>query len=942
MADPKWDDTEEIDEVPKFEDTEDIVEDKPYEMGAGEAALTGLGEGATLGLGPILAGIAGAGGEVVEDIGDILGLTDDAELREQGFEVEDPEKGLQGLLDAYYKSRDIARQQQAKAFEDQPAATIGGGIIGSLATMQPVAQGAKALAGTGRAGEVAATILPKIDDLKKASVIQKMGVAAREGAKAGALTGFGSGEGKLLEGEVGKTAKDVILTSAGGSLVGAGLSGAGSALGGIAKRIPGVKSFTLGRKIAEEGLDLDERAIKSEIKKFSEDLRSIVQDVFRKNKVAKGSAIDYADEMGIRVTEAGETIDDVIDDLIKKGASSEVDQAEKVKLLNALNELKGEKPKLRKMQESFDKVRAKMAAKLERSGGEIKRSTDFEGDFDELLPLPDSKGKVYGVEDKIVLPNGEVVYKSTVQSQIDDVIPIKKYDLDDMSLSQMEDLISEVNRHTGDVSSKAKSPVEQVARNLAKNLRSLSNAAFERGPVTKEGQSLASSNIKMHEIFTALKKGNVKGDVLTNRPVIRDEQVDAIRKLVLGSGDASEINRERFFEYLQKASKEFDAPADRAQFLNDALKLAKNLDVDRTVSLKGLVGSAQGIVAKAGSFVGKISKGLRDASSKTSEHLRDSAKVMVEITPDEINELISTLYAKYEGKVSPFIGPLKQAAATPNNSSKQAIMYGLYQQPAFRQTLRQLGGEVFMQDDDSLEESEAPKTLESSSYENTMKRWNETKAGVKNVGRSPSGIRELEGTRLVGYVPSDSSGVTIASGLDLAAFKDWDKLQLPKEIQDKLTPFMGLVGGEAKEVAKKLVLSQEEVDTIDSAYDRYLKNTLVSRDMEVSEDFNKAMGSLQTNNASAAIKFKKRYESGHLDEAKRGVIQTNKSGDEFMPGLLVRRAAELMVMFPQDKEEIEKRAEDEFHRRLQEGHTAAKDWKYYKRLIPEQIQKIKS
>lgn len=723
MADPKWDDTEEIDEVPKFEDTEDIVEDKPYEMGAGEAALTGLGEGATLGLGPILAGIAGAGGEVVEDIGDVLGLSTDAELRDQGFKVEDKEKGLQGLLDAYYKSRDMAIKQQEQAFKDQPVASIGGSIVGSLASMAPAAKAAQALAGTGRAGSAAAKILPKLDDLKGASALQKAGVAAREGAKAGGLAGFGSGEGRLLEGEVGETISDVAQTAVGGAAVGGALSGAASGVSGLAKKLPGMKSFSLGKKIAEEGLGLDEASIKDEIKVFAEDLRNTIQDVFRKNKVQKGDALSFADEIGVRVTEAGEAIDDVIDDLISRGATSEIDQKEKVALLNALNELRGESPRLRKLQQKLDSARAKKAVKLEREkGGEIETSTEINQDFDEVLPLPDSQGKVYGVVDKVKMPDGSDFKISTLQADIDDIIPIKKYNLDDMRLSEMEDLISDVNRYTGDLNAPPKTQVEQKARLLAQRLRNLSNAALE------SDVNLSDANTKMSRIFTALRKGNVKGNILSERSIIKDEQVDAIRRLILGSGDASEINQERFFQYLQEASSEFQAPAERAQFLNEALELAKNLDVDRTVSFKGLIGSAQGVVAKAGSFVGKLSKSLRDASDKVGDTLTKSAKTLIDITDDDLRDLITSFHAKYNKNTEPFIRPLRQALNASNNRSKQAIMYGLYQQPAFRQILRDLGGEVMMQEDVKSN------SLEDTSYDRVLER---------SQGRSPQSLESV-------------------------------------------------------------------------------------------------------------------------------------------------------------------------------------------------------
>ena len=66
-------------------------------MGIAEAALTGVGQGASFGLSPIASGVLGAGIEAVEDIGDVLGFTTDSELKKQGFDVPDDYEGLSAI-----------------------------------------------------------------------------------------------------------------------------------------------------------------------------------------------------------------------------------------------------------------------------------------------------------------------------------------------------------------------------------------------------------------------------------------------------------------------------------------------------------------------------------------------------------------------------------------------------------------------------------------------------------------------------------------------------------------------------------------------------------------------------------------------------------------------------------------------------------------------------
>ena len=74
-------------------------------------------------------------------------------------------------------------------------------------------------------------------------------------------------------------------------------------------------------------------------------------------------------------------------------------------------------------------------------------------------------------------------------------------------------------------------------------------------------------------------------------------------------------------------------------------------------------------------------------------------------------------------------------------------------------------------------------------------------------------IKDREGFEIIGKVPDakgSKSGVTIASGFDLGARKLSDLNGLPKEIIDKLKPFLGLKGNEAVVEAKKLEITKEE------------------------------------------------------------------------------------------------------------------------------------
>lgn len=94
-------------------------------------------------------------------------------------------------------------------------------------------------------------------------------------------------------------------------------------------------------------------------------------------------------------------------------------------------------------------------------------------------------------------------------------------------------------------------------------------------------------------------------------------------------------------------------------------------------------------------------------------------------------------------------------------------------------------------------------------------------------------IAKQEGSRkLKGYVPNaegSKSGVTIATGFDLGARNLSDLSGLPQAIIDKLTPFLGIKGANAKEQAKNLNVTDEEAKTIDEFSHKEAENNLKTR-----------------------------------------------------------------------------------------------------------------
>ena len=107
-------------------------------------------------------------------------------------------------------------------------------------------------------------------------------------------------------------------------------------------------------------------------------------------------------------------------------------------------------------------------------------------------------------------------------------------------------------------------------------------------------------------------------------------------------------------------------------------------------------------------------------------------------------------------------------------------------------------------------------------------------------------LHALEANKLKAYVPENKdgtaigkSGVTIASGLDLGQYNYEDlikNLKLPKDLADKLKPYLGKRGKAAQQALKKSFnISKEEASTINTAVS---KNEL----KKLTNNFNKLTG----------------------------------------------------------------------------------------------------
>lgn len=588
-----------------FEEYIEPSQEDANKMGVGEAVATGIGQGATFGLSPILSGIMGAGTEAVEDIADIAGLTTDSELRDQGFQIEDDYKGLEGLMDAYYEARDRKKAQEEKAFEDQTTAFMGGNVLGGLGTTMLTG----GLAGAGKAGQVASKILPKAENLKNAKLVDKVGVGVREGIKAGTLAGFGQGEGKLIEAPldtIEEVAKSAAIGGTFGGLLPVLARGAEKGKDFI-KNIPLFKSIGLGYKAGKEGVDIaDDHQVVDYISGITKDIRDSISKNFKGS--SKRELLEQADEIGIRVN-AGEAIEDVINDIKETGTFGAKDQKELSQFIDDLRNMS--------------------------------KST-------ELHPS---------------LSKGEV--------------PIKQYDLENLKLSETDEILKKIGNKaypegSGDAST-------NYARDVYARLRELSNEATE-------SSTLPEKNKKLKALFDGLESLGIKSkDFFSKQEVVRDRVEKKIQqKLTSSPLSSSDSDMRNFLKYLGRADEELSEEiAGKSKFASDLSKFVRQSEGEGSVSLKSAAGPVQKIVAKGGNIFGSLNKSGRDFSS-------DFYNKMIDMTPDNAVKFGEELASQFGDKATPYVNQLVKAAGSPAQR-KNALMYGIYQQPAFRKMLERMG-----------------------------------------------------------------------------------------------------------------------------------------------------------------------------------------------------------------------------------------------------------
>jgi len=693
--------------------TEDLdAEIESGKMGYGESALTGFGEGASLGLAPQAAGWMGVGlegtglgdkiGGEYEGEGKFKGMTPnevDDELRAQGFDVE--EKGdFDRLMEAFYSSKDAQIAQQEKSFEDNPLTTLGGNLAGGIATMSGGAgvlgAGAKAEKLT-KLGQLAnkaaqskalaplAKLAPSTASLKGASNKAKLGNLMLEGAKAGGIAAVGSGKERLYDEDKSllESGMDVAKETGIGALAGggaAGLLGIGTKLAGATASktwggLKGLANTKIGKnlvvpfKAAVRGLDMsDDAAIRKYSDEVTNGITDVINDNFKGNN--KKMLMENADEIGIKV-KAGKAIQDVIDQLLET-SSDKMNQRARKKLANTwqyrIKKINKNADDIVKLDDAVAKKRLAQEAK----GNTLVQNKTGSDRVDELVPQSESNTTLLSNEDTFLLDNAgkEKKILSTRAVGGDEAAPIYQVDPNELSFKETKRMQNEAytTAQKFGADTQADAELKGIFNNLYAELKKEMNNSVE-------GTSLQKENSKLNNLYDALRMVDIDPkDFFSADPKTKSNVMKKLRGAVNAKSNSDTgFDFTDFLEHLGMVDKAgADAIKKESKFARDVALVSGDDEgwIGTTLLKKGLrsVGDA------AGSVVGSV--------YNTTSHL-DKRKALIAASNESLDKTSQKLLDKFGEKAAGFARVLKKAAESKPGVKRNAVMYGLASNPAF-------------------------------------------------------------------------------------------------------------------------------------------------------------------------------------------------------------------------------------------------------------------
>jgi hypothetical protein len=657
-------------------------------------------------------------------------------------------------LKTYIEGKKTISDKQKQAWEEHPLYHLGGSFVGSSALLGIGTKAAQALAKAGKLGKVAAKAVPTTAGIEKATRIGKRakGIkhlkelsdrynqlqkikrvklaseALKEGAKAGAITGFMTSEGELSQGEVGKIVKDAATGGLIGGATGYGLTKTGQLGSDLIQRIPilneAIESFALGLK----GRTLNVDTAKKEVSKAARKWVNSFGERLNKLGLAKKKLYKLADKFNTNV-DVTENLAQLREELNKFSPVERKKYGEFIDLVESY--YTNQSPELIKLRTSLEKNIAQKAAKkpLEEVASKLERESlrravergkvptsvaeGIIGPEDIKLPgvRPEAQVRVRAeeiagrpqIKAKDITPfdptaitesidpttgRKVVSYTDRATGQVVSKVGDKpvKVDARKMSLEDAERLIDTLNLYTGQTAEKplpkgVRGVVRKTAGDIRKNINKELSKRFDTKPETLNKK--LSTLIEGTEEYIGLPqrgKGSIKK--------FKDEAEVVMSEFLAGTKDEKILTKksqliQRINDDVDpKLAKEFSDTLDDLKRLYDLSRLSE-LSPTETAAQRSLWGKAVSQVNQIANTLGRITAAPK---AKIGELATISKNIMKMKSP-EINNLINRMLELGKPKYNElFYRPL-QKAINSSEKAKNAILFGLMQRPEFKEMI---------------------------------------------------------------------------------------------------------------------------------------------------------------------------------------------------------------------------------------------------------------
>ena len=961
-----------------FEEVEfdDSLFDDAVEVPQSEAALRGAAQGLTFDF----ADEAQAGLEsMYEDFK--KAVKSDPEAPQPTFDEQGRITNLAELSkdDDYAQNLERIRDQYKAAREQHPgtyiASDIAAGAIPAILT-----GGTTAVANIGKSigkGAIKGALKPAIKEGAKLGAkygalsglgLSEADLTSTEGLKEGAqdvavASTLGAGLGAALPVAL-KTGKE-----------GLGLAKQGASA--ILDKFPSVKTgFKFGQKY---GLANDKK-INNLFEDNTRDLVKNIKAKFQELGLSKKASEKKAAELGETYDLTGDIkqISQKFKDQTKGLMPEEADKAAKMiqdleegflrvdvqrqKLIGQVQEEINKKAakSANKAAKSTQKMESKAVIDAENKGYSLEQLEDINKKYEQVSELPyDTKGgqikgqKAKFKDEYMDIETGEMVPYEFSKKYVEDVTPfqpspIKTGVVGEKNIAQYADeATGEVFTKSGPLSRYADQDFSKLSVDeILELIPVYGTKAFDEGGANKEiyKELYKTLRNKLPEISGDLPKNKQEMvklyqtmDILgVNKNRLNPSHADVAKlakKLPGKLGIEKDIIERNLIDPKSKIGRsieELEFLADAKKYLGEGYTSATGEYTKAGVIQKG-VSSVTDVAgaAYAKATENKAARALKGVANKVSD------------LSDGTMQRISKSFNSSENTGLQAMGRQLEAALKEEGPVKKAMIWSLSQNPAFRKSVEttlpeidrqiseDLGVDIYNPLNQYLEGGEVEPDLEPEETPLMMQGVEESgddlfeEVEYSEEGREPSGAfldKHEGGAAKVGYVPrrSSKSGVTIATGLDLANF-DTSVLGLSPELEAKLAPYKGVKGKAAAKIAGNLTITDEEAEAIDTALEAHNakkvnKLTAGVSDEINTEGFQEGLESLNHNTPSAARALMKRVKAGKVDEAIDKGVEWNKTGGRFAAGLLTRRMEELYKMFPEKAEMIQAEGKIEYNK----------------------------